>query len=502
MLPITSHSRSRQPRRSRRKARLTAPILVLLLALFSIAFIGFQSWAALFQTENSTLALEQTRSGGAGATKGPANDTARTICGPASSSQADSFLRCRAQKDAHMTPASAPHVLCDAGCLVLDPARMQPASFPKHRPHYLTSAGRTYHRYTPGAFASACEWPEVPRNLSAFPRDHLRDIMESFQASPAGLQVDRKEETPALLVTREIEEHANVFHTMTDLLNVYITLRVLRWDVHAPRQIVLLDSHPHGPLDALWPAVAAGGGARYLNGSAEALSPGGQPLVRRVEGLGPGAFELRRAAFVPPGYTSLLFAHLYENASCPFPTPLFKGFRSFVLEPLGLMEHQPSQYQGPLKVVLVSRKPAARKLVRSIAKEVDLLEMLRRMPNVEARLLDLATLTISEQLYLITHTDLLIGMHGAALAWTLLMPEHAGVLELWPQSEGVWRCYEHTSLWSGLLYRRWAAPSPGPSDDVTVVDGPAVRAVVSRMIPQVTRRRFALKKHHGFHQEA
>lgn len=77
---------------------------------------------------------------------------------------------------------------------------------------------------------------------------------------------------------------------------------------------------------------------------------GGQPLVRRVEGLGPGAFELRRAAFVPPGYTSLLFAHLYENASCPFPTPLFKGFRSFVLEPLGLMEHQPSQYQGPLKV--------------------------------------------------------------------------------------------------------------------------------------------------------
>ena len=45
------------------------------------------------------------------------------------------------------------------------------------------------------------------------------------------------------------------------------------------------------------------------------------------------------------------------------------------------------------------------------------------------------------------------GMHGAALAWTLLMPEHAGVIELWPQEEGVWRCYEHTSHWSGLLYR-------------------------------------------------
>ena len=45
------------------------------------------------------------------------------------------------------------------------------------------------------------------------------------------------------------------------------------------------------------------------------------------------------------------------------------------------------------------------------------------------------------------------GMHGAALAWTLLMPEHAGMIELWPQEQEIWRCYEHTSHWSGLLYR-------------------------------------------------
>ena len=72
--------------------------------------------------------------------------------------------------------------------------------------------------------------------------------------------------------------------------------------------------------------------------------------MRRVEDLGPGVVKLRRAAFVPPGYTSLLYAHLYENASCAFPTSLIKGFKAFMLEPLGLLQQPPSLFQGPLKV--------------------------------------------------------------------------------------------------------------------------------------------------------
>ncbi len=38
------------------------------------------------------------------------------------------------------------------------------------------------------------------------------------------------ETLPTLLVTREFGEHANVFHTLTDLLNVYVTLRTLGWE--------------------------------------------------------------------------------------------------------------------------------------------------------------------------------------------------------------------------------------------------------------------------------
>ena len=41
---------------------------------------------------------------------------------------------------------------------------------------------------------------------------------------------------PALLVTREIREHVNVFHTMTDLFNAYIALTMLGW-TGTPRQV-------------------------------------------------------------------------------------------------------------------------------------------------------------------------------------------------------------------------------------------------------------------------
>ncbi len=49
-----------------------------------------------------------------------------------------------------------------------------------------------------------------------------------------------------------------------------------------------------------------------------------------------GPTLLRHAAFVPPGYTSLLFHALYKDSACAAPTALFRGFRRFVLAPFGL----------------------------------------------------------------------------------------------------------------------------------------------------------------------
>ena len=58
----------------------------------------------------------------------------------------------------------------------------------------------------------------------------------------------------------------------------------------------------------------------------------------------PDPTTMDRAAFVPPGYGSLLYAHLYEDNSCPyaFPTSVLKAFRAWVLESLGLPLHAPA----------------------------------------------------------------------------------------------------------------------------------------------------------------
>ena len=95
-----------------------------------------------------------------------------------------------------------------------------------------------------------------------------------------------------------------------------------------------------------------------------------------------GPVLFRRAAFVPPGYASLLFAHLYERASCRQSTSLFRGFREFMLEPFGLGGAAPAgAASAPLAVRLVSRRPgrARRRMARQIANEEEVLGMLQEV---------------------------------------------------------------------------------------------------------------------------
>ena len=83
----------------------------------------------------------------------------------------------------------------------------------------------------------------------------------------------------------------------------------------------------------------------------------GQPLLQRASAL-PDPAIFHHAAFVPPGYGSLLFAHLYENNSCPlgFPGSVFTQFRAWVRESLQLPLQLPSAApDAPLKVLPTSK---------------------------------------------------------------------------------------------------------------------------------------------------
>ena len=56
---------------------------------------------------------------------------------------------------------------------------------------------------------------------------------------------------------------------------------------------------------------------------------GGSGTARRLHMLDRSLYQT--AIFVPPGYTSLLYAHGYEDNSCPYNTALFKVI--FIIQP-------------------------------------------------------------------------------------------------------------------------------------------------------------------------
>lgn len=176
----------------------------------------------------------------------------------------------------------------------------------------------------------------------------------------------------------------------------------------------------------------------------------------------------RHATFVPPGYASLLFAHLYEPSSCPLPTTLFAGFRRFVLGSFGLLEGSTAatrdaaaaaaaatgSSERPLVVRIISRRPGpgTARMARQIGNEEELLSVLRALGSgsgsgdmgggsaggsgvgpLAVSLLDFAGLPLDQQLAAVAGTDILIGMHGAALTYAFLLSPHAALVELWPQ---------------------------------------------------------------------
>ena len=59
------------------------------------------------------------------------------------------------------------------------------------------------------------------------------------------------------------------------------------------------------------------------------------------------------------------------------------------------------------------------------------------------------------QIELIAATDVMVGMHGAAFAYSLLRPPGGVAIELLPKKFGVNWHMEYLAKWSGLKYIQW-----------------------------------------------
>jgi len=426
------------------------------------------------------------------------------------------WLRCRVVVDSHLPSATAPHTLCDGGNVLLDPSLLTPTGCLASRPGYKCGEPSVHWAFSPGALSAGCSTTPHFNPSTAFPRDHLMDMFSGWRgweegmASPHLLQQTRSAEGDVvLLVARERGEHQNLFHATTDWINCYISL-VLAGIVDpltggregmGQVQVLLLDEQS-GPFEDAW--------------YGRVLSPS-HPILR-ASGLRTEAkqlLRLRRALFVPPGYTNFMLSHVLSEGDCHARTQLLEGWRRFVLTGLGLKEPQKMGWLAggsatgrAVRITFISRRPyeGHGAVGRQIDNEEDLLDALRALgsvplsngdatpphtPAVVVTRVDFAGMDAVAQVTLIAEeTDVLVGMHGAGLTYASLLPPWGALVELWPKQSDMWRCFEHLATMSGMFYERWANSDWGSyredaMGDYTRVDSPAVIAIVKRAVQHV-----------------
>jgi hypothetical protein len=304
------------------------------------------------------------------------NETSEFFCAPRSYDEqasylksrivGDGWLRCRVQVHPLLPSATAPHTMCDGENIVLDIRKLAPASCLPSRPNYKCGFPSIWQFYSSGALTAKCRKTKsfVPK---MFPNDHLKDMFASFRAEEANVTSQYELESVidlapiVLVVARERGEHADMFHTTTDFLNMFATLHVAGVIDGAAAgreglddvQVLLLDEQ-RGPYEEAF------------------IRPVFSPMhpilyVSTLKAQGMARLRLRRALFVPPAYSNILHAKpemldglraadgSHGYCTTPGGSRLLRRYRGFALGGMSVALQPAGGGPGRLRVVLQSR---------------------------------------------------------------------------------------------------------------------------------------------------
>jgi hypothetical protein len=261
-------------------------------------------------------------------------------------------------------------------------------------------------KYNKGAF-TVDEPLDISSDIDKKMFYYIENVTQALTVSP-GLECAESVSTPTLFLTRY--DYVNLFHTLADWWNAFFVLE----DDKTKIQVVFLDAHAEGALDAVWERV---------------FGP-----VSFVKQLSEGGVCFDNAIFVPSGYASVLRPRERKNfmsAPCPVMAKVFVNFflRKFKLEQVKMDEG---------RVTIIDRVPHIshpRSDPSKESKEIDNLEYVKEriMKDTNAtvvELINLEQMPFVEQLTLMRKTHILIGHHSAGLSHLLFLPDGAHVLEL------------------------------------------------------------------------
>lgn len=96
--------------------------------------------------------------------------------------------------------------------------------------------------------------------------------------------------------------------------------------------------------------------------------------------------------------------------------------------------------------------------------DTELIQKINKLPIVELRIVDFAAIPFKEQVNIVANTDILLGVHGNGLSHTLLLPQGAALIELFPKKS--FRVeYRILALARGLAYYGWIESEGWISDE-------------------------------------
>ncbi|CAH8555005.1 unnamed protein product [Schistosoma turkestanicum] len=246
---------------------------------------------------------------------------------------------------------------------------------------------------------------------------------------------------------------------MTDWYNTFLTMTLLKLtpnNIH----ILIADGHPAGSLDNVWYKLFGNSMSRIgayrrkdtttssqdhsisssSSSSSSSSNKNNANLIRTLPVDEQGLLHIANLVMIPYGYASPIYVDK------PLITNMFiEEFRQFFLQsyqlnPCDNNNNNNNNNIASPQIIIISRRDYIAHprnmnghISRKIQNEPQLLNALKQLGFQNSMIIDLANLTtMSEQLQLMHTTDILIGMHGAALTYSLLLPASSCLIELFP----------------------------------------------------------------------
>jgi len=263
---------------------------------------------------------------------------------------------------------------------------------------------------------------------------HLISWMSSLKTGRDVVGIDAHEFVE-FTIAIERYEYVNLYHSMTDWYNAFLMMQFFG-RTPAQTNILIVDAHPYGSLDPVWPQL--------FNSTF------------RLSAL-PSKTRFRRLVWSIVGYNSPMKIYI-----SPYP-PLLEEFRRFFLSSFDVDADRRVDC-GRLSVLFIWRRDYVAHprnptgfVVRKIRNEARLIHSIRqKMPELGVRGVQIDALPMRDQLRLVVDADILVGVHGAGLTHAIFLSRGAGLLELAPNI--MYSSSEHfeaIASWRQLAYRRW-----------------------------------------------